>query len=201
MAQAIREWRGVEKLVYAKVIEDTEEAYSTGVVKPLAGVATIERTTEASTESHYYDNRAAININSTGSDEVTLTVSTIPIEILADVTGQYYDETTGMMVEGEREQGYFAIGYIASKDNNDPVYVWRLKGTFSVPDSSHNTRDDGTDANGDEIVFTGIHTTHVFAKNGASAKAVVVDVAQGKSDVSKFFDTVTTPDTLKSISA
>lgn len=198
MAQ-ITEWRGVEGLVYAKVLTDDADEYTTGEVKPLAGVAEISRTTEASNEAHYYDNVPAIIINSTGADEVTLSVSAIPMEVLAEITGQIYDESMGAMIEGERTNDYFAIGYKTKKVNGDEVYVWRYKGTFGIPDSTHATENDGTDANGDEITFTGIATSHVFSKTGKRAKAINVDVATGKADVSTFFDEVTTPDTLQVI--
>lgn len=193
----ITEWRGIEGLVFAEVTEDTAEAYTTGEVKPLAGVAELSRTTESSSEAHYYDNIPAVVVGSTGSDEVTISVSAIPMEILAEITGQVYDEASGAYIEGERATKYFAIGYITKKVNGDLVYVWRYKGTFGIPDSTHATENDGTDANGDEITFTGISTTHVFAKTGKRAKAINVDVAAGKADVSTFFDTVTTPDTLQ----
>ena len=55
------------------------------------------------------------------------------------------------------------------------------------------------------MTFTGINTTHKFTKvvdkngNKKGAKAVNVDVAKGLADVSDFFDTVTTPDTLKTV--
>lgn len=193
----ITEWRGVEGLVYAEVTEDSVDQYTTGEVKPLSGVAEISRTTESSDEAHYYDNMPAVIVSSTGSDEITCTVSAIPLEVLADITGQYFDSTTGAMVEGQRESKYFALGYMAKKTDGTLVPVWRFKGTFSIPDNTHATEDDGTDANGQEVTYTGIMTTHKFAKLGAGAKALVVDTSVGNADVSTFFDTVTTPDTLK----
>lgn len=193
----IFEYRGVEGLVYAEVTKDDENEYTTGEVKSLAGVAEIGRTTETSSEAHYYDNVPAVVISSTGADEVTCTVSAIPLDVLADITGQVYDNTTGALIEGERLVKYFALGYKTKKTNGDEVYVWRLKGTFSVPDSTHATEDDGTDANGQEITYTGISTTHKFTKSAKRAKAINVDVGLNKADVSTFFDKVTTPDTLK----
>jgi hypothetical protein len=81
--------------------------------------------------------------------------------------------------------------------NGNEVYVWRYKGKFSIPDSTHSTQTAGTEANGQEITFTGISTTHKFAKTGKPAKAINVDVALDKADVTSFFDTVTTIDTLQ----
>lgn len=197
----IFEYRGVEGLVYAEVLTDDNEAegggYTTGTVKPLAGVAEIGKTTETSNEPHYYDNLPAIVISSTGSDQITCKVSAIPLEVVAEITGQDYDEATGTVVEGDRETKYFALGYITKKTNGKEVYVWRYKGTFGIPDSTHTTENDGTDANGQELVYTGISTTHIFTKTGKRAKAINVDLEKDLADVSTFFDTVTTPDTLQ----
>lgn len=191
------EYRGVDNLVIAEITQDDEEAYVTGEVKRLAAVAEISKTTESSSEAHYYDNAPKIVINSSGSDEITCTVSAIPLDVLADITGQTYDETLGVLIEGTRKIKYFALGYIAKKTDGTEVYVWRLKGTFGVPDSTHVTENDGTDANGQEVIYTGVQTTHKFTKTGEGCAAINVDTGVGNADVSKFFDTVTTPDTLK----
>ena len=197
---AITEYRGVEGLVYAEVTKDDNESdggYTTGTVKPLAGVAELSRTTETSSEAHYYDNIAAVVIGSTGADEITINTSAIPLKVLAEITGQYYDESTGMMVECSRESKYFALGYRTKKTDGTEVLVWRLKGTFGIPDSTHVTENDGTDANGQELVYTGISTTHKFTKTGKPAKAVNVDTSLDLVDTTNFFKTVATPDTVK----
>lgn len=198
----ITEYRGIEGLVYAEIIKDNNavdsgEGYVTGEVKELAGVAELSRTTETASESHYYDNMPAIVISSTGADTITITTSAIPLDVLADITGQVFDNTTGTLIEGQRTNKYFALGYRTKKTNSFEVLVWRLKGTFSIPDSTHNTETNGTEANGQSIVFTGISTTHKFVKAGnKGAKAINVDLEFDKADVSGFFDEVTTPDTI-----
>lgn len=199
MKNEIVEWRGVENLVAAEVITDDGEKYETGEVFKIAGIAELSRTTENSSETKYYDNVPALVIDSVGADTVTASVSAIDLETLAKITGQHFDTETGAFVEGQREAKYFALGYKTKKTNNDEVYVWRLKGKFSIPDSTHSTQTAGTESNGQEITFTGISTTHKFTKTGKPAKAINVDVALGKADVSTFFDQVTTIDTLKAI--
>lgn len=198
----ILEYRGVSELVYAEVTEDSLENYSTGEVKPLAGVATIVRDTANSSEAHYYDNQPAIVVSSVGADTVTCTVSAVPLDVLAELTGQAYDAETGSLIEGSRTNKYFAIGYKTKKTNGDEVYVWRFKVSVGIPSVTHGTETDGTEANGQELVFTGVQTTHKFAKNNnQGARALNVDVALGKADVSTFFNEVTTPDTLKAKAA
>lgn len=193
----IYEYRGVSGLVYAPVTQDDSDSFTTGTVKPIAGVATITKSTESSNEAHYYDNLPAVVVSSTGSDTITISASAIPYDVLADITGQYYDETTGMFVEKERNPGYFAIGYQTKTTNGDVIYVWRLKGTFNIPDQTNNTENNGTDANGQEITFTGISTTHKFSKTNSPAKAVTVNTGLGLADTTNFFDSVQTPDSIQ----
>ena len=199
--QEILEYRGVEGLVAAEVLSDDNEqgtghGYQTGTVFAIAGVAEISTTTDSSNEAHYYDNIPAVVVSNTSSDTVTISASAIPLDVLAEITGQYYDQTTGALVEGPRHLKYFALGYQTKKTNGDVMYVWRMKGTFNIPDQTNSTENDSTDANGQEIVYTGISTTHKFTKTGEGSKALVVDTAKDLANVTNFFDTVVTPDTL-----
>lgn len=196
--QEIVEYRGVEGLVAAEVLtDDDNEGYTTGSVFAIAGVAEISKTTDSSNEAHYYDNIPAVVVSNTSSDKVTISASAIPLDVLATITGQNYDTATGALIEGPRDLKYFAIGYKTKKTNGDEMYVWRYKGTFNIPDQTNSTENDSTDANGQEIVYTGISTTHKFTKTRKGSKALVVDVAKELADVSTFFDTVTTPDSLQ----
>ena len=192
----IYEYRGVRGLVYAPVTKDDSTGFTTGTVKPLAGVAEISKTTESSNEAHYYDNLPAVVVSSTGSDEITLRASAIPYDVLADITGQYYDATTGMYVEKERASRYFAIGYVTKTTDGTDMYVWRLKGTFNIPDQTNSTENDGTDANGQEITYTGISTTYKFTKTNSPAKAITVDSSKNATSENTFFGSVQTPDTI-----
>lgn len=194
----IQEYRGIRGLVAAEVTTDDTEKFECGVPFAVAGVAELSRTTETTSEPHYYDNIPAVVIDSTGSDEVTISASAIPFDVLAKITGQVYDEDSGMFVEGERQSKYFAIGYITEKTDGTEVFVWRLKGKFNIPDSTHATKDDGAEANGQEITFTGINTSHKFSAIGnKTAKAVNVDTSVNATVTeSTFFGEVQTPDTI-----
>lgn len=192
----IQEYRGIRGLVAAELTTDSTDTVEYGTPFEVAGVAELSRTTETSSEAKYYDNVPALVIDSTGADEVTISTSAIPFEVLAKITGQVYDATKGMFVEGERQAKYFAIGYITKKTDGTEVFVWRLKGKFNIPDSTHASENDGTDANGQEITFTGVNTTHKFTGTGKSAKAVNVDTSVNPVVESTFFATVQTPDTV-----
>ena len=197
MSKKYFEYRGVSNAVYAEVTADTSETFTTGTVKDFTGVSEIGKTTDSSNETHYYDNLPAIIIDSVGSDEISINASGIPFDVLAEITGQYYDAVNGLLVEQEGTPKYFAFGYITDKTDGTKVLVWRLKGKFSIPGVTAATKDDGTDANGQELTYTGISTTHKFTANNKPARAVNIDTSVNQTmSESAFFAAVQTPDTI-----
>lgn len=199
----IVEYRGVENLVVAEVLTDDNETgeghgYTTGDVFAVAGVAEITKAVEASAETHYYDNLPAIVIDSVGADTITINASAIPIEVQAKLTGQTYLSAKGAIVEGGGPTApYFALLYKTQKTDGTEMYVARYKGKFQLGDVTNTTKDNSASANGQTLTYTGIDTTHKWATNGnKGAKGLVVDASLGLANVSTFFSTVVTPDTL-----
>ena len=189
------EFRGVDNLYVARVTKDDSTGYTCETPVKLAPVAEIGKSTDSSSEAHYYDNKALIVINSEGADTITITVAPPELEMLAKITGRTFDDTTGMMVDNVRENSYFAIMYRTKGTDGKYRYVSRLKGQFGIPDETAATENDGTDANNTQITFTGIYTEYEFTKGG-SAKGIVVDTRYALADVSSFFAQVQTPDTV-----
>ena len=194
------DYRGVDNAVYAEIITDTTDKFEVGEVKDLTGVAEIGKETEMSTSTKYYDNQPAIVIDSYGADTISIDASGVPHNVQADLTGQYYDETTGLFVEGEPAARYFAFGYKTEKTDGTVVYVWRLKGKFQFGQVTHHTKDNSTDSNGQALTYTGINTTHKFAATGKTAKAVNIDTDNNPlMDDETWFATVQTPDTISGV--
>lgn len=196
--QEIVEYRGVTDLVFAEVLtDDADNGYTCGPVYALAGVAEISRATDSSNEAHFYNNLPAVVISSQSADEVTISVSAIPLEVLAAITGQLYDGDNAAYIESERTPKYFAIGYKTKRTDGKEIYVWRYKGMFNIPGEDNITENDGTDANGQEIVFTGIATTNKFVNaDNKPAKSMYLETWKNSSLAESFFATVTTPDDL-----
>lgn len=196
------EFRGCKNLVFAEVTQDTAAGYVTGEVMPLAPVQEISKSVETSSEAHYYDNKAAIVINTEGSDTVTFTVAVPTDEVMALITGRTYDATKKLFIETERVQKYFAVGYTLGEtgEGDDERYVWRLKGTFNIPEETSATKDDGTDANNIQLEYSGIYTAHEFT-NGkgtgvkGAAKALFIRESDNMASADDFFAQVVTPDT------
>ena len=199
------EFRGCKNLVYAEILTDNNESgegYTVGTVKQLAPVAEISKAVETASAAHYYDNKAAIVINSEGADTVTFTIAVPEDDVLADITGRTYDSTKKMFIESERETKYFAVGYILGEqgEGEDERYVWRYKGSFNIPDETSATEDDGTDANNMSLVYTGIYTDHVFTNGKGTgeegvAKAAYIRQSSNVATAAEWFETVSTPDT------
>lgn len=169
----ITEYRGIRGLVACELLSDTEEGlvYDDEIF-PVAGVSELTKTTESSSDTHYYDNLPSVVITSTGSDEVKCSTSAIDLETLARLTGYDYDKPTNTLIEGEPVAKYYAIGYITQDTNNNEVFVWRYKTKCSMPEFKHNTINNGTDANGQELTFTSINTNYKFTTTGKTAKAI-----------------------------
>lgn len=200
----IKEFRGCRGLVFARVTTDNNDVdggYTTGAVKELAGSAEISKTVETSSEAKYYDNKAALVINSEGADTVTFTISVPDDAVLAEITGRVYDETKKAFIDAPRETRYFAVGYILGEKGteDDERYVWRLKGTFNIPDETSATENDGTDSNNMSLTFTGIYTDHEFENGGGTGKKSAVKAwyirgSEGTATEEQFFGAVATPD-------
>ena len=189
------EFRGCDNLVCARVTKDDATGYTTGTVIPLAEVATIAKTTEQSSETHYYDNVGKITIKAIGTDTVTLTVPAMVLEKLALVTGASIDPDTGAYSSGENDTNYeYALGYRLKLTDGTYRYVWRLKGTFSnVPDETSNTESNSIDTTNQQVIFTGTLTTFAFT-NGGRKRDFVIDERDGKANTTAFFSQVFTPD-------
>ena len=195
----IVEWRGVSGLVAAPVLEDSTERFTTGDVIEIAGTSQISKSVDSQNATHYYDNNPAIVISATGADTCTIDVSAIPYDVLAKITGQSYDASKGLFIERERDPGSWALGYKTKKTDGTEVYVWRQKGTFAIPDETNQTENDGTDANGQQLIYTGVATTHRYTLEDGklhAVRAVVVDTSVNAVDETTFFASVQTPDTI-----
>lgn len=202
--QQIFEFRGVDKFHFAEIIKDDSTGYETATPIHIP-VQEIGKSTDSSSEAHYYDNKAMIVVNSESADTITLTIAPPALDILTKLIGKSFDATTGMMVDSPRQNKYYAISYRTKGTDGGYRYVTRLKGQFSIPEETNHTEDDSTDTNNTQITFTGIYTEHEFQKGiydgtkwePAGAKGIVVDSRYGLADVSNFFDAIQTPDSVQ----
>lgn len=206
--QGVFEFRGVDNLYVARVTKDDKNGYETEAPIYLSPVAEVAKATESSSEAHYYDNKAMIVVSSESADTITITMAPPVLDKLARIIGKSFDETTGMMVDSERVNDYWALMYRTKGTDGKYRYVSRLKGTFNIPEDDNQTENDGTDTTNTEIEYTGIYTEYEFNKGKfvdgawvkAAAKGIVVDTRYALADVSTFFNATQTPDTIQASS-
>lgn len=202
--QQIFEFRGVDNFYFAEVTKDDADGYTCGTPIHIP-VQEVGKNTDSSSEAHYYDNKAMIVVNSESADTISLVLAPPTLEKLSQLIGKSFDSTTGMMVDSPRQNKYYAIMYRTKGTDGAYRYVSRLKGQFNIPEEVYQTEDDGTDTNNTSIEFTGIYTEYEFNKgkyDGSSweksgVKGIVVDSRYQLANVSNFFTSVQTPDTIQ----
>ena len=193
------EFRGCDNLVIAPVTKDDSTGYTTGTVVELAPIASVAKTTEVSSETHFYDNTGMIQIKAEGVDTITLVVPALYLAKLALVTGAYIDPVSGAYMSGENTNTDYALGYRIKLTDGTYRYVWRLKGTFSnVPDENSNTESNSVDTNNQTITFSGVKTIYEFPTVGRK-RDIVIDERDGICDCSTFFSIVQTPATVSQL--
>ena len=197
------EFRGVDNFYFAEVIKDDSTGYQCSAPVHIP-VQEIAKSTDSSSEAHYYDNKAMIVVNSESADTITLTLAPPALNELATLIGKSFDSTTGMMVDSPRVNKYFAIMYRTKGTDGHYRYVSRLKGQFNIPEESVSTENDGTDTTNTEIEFTGIYTEFEFTKgifdgtnwSKSGVKGIVVDDRYELANLTNFFTAIQTPDSI-----
>ena len=193
------ELRGCDNFVCARVIKDDKTGFETGPVTVVAPIASVAKTSEVSSETHYYDNNGLIQIKAVGVDTVTFVVPAMYLSTLAMVTGAYIDPQTGAYMSGEDTDEEFAVGYRLKLTDGSYRYVWRLKGTFSgVPDENSNTESNSVDTQNQQVVYSGTKTIYEFPNVGRR-RDIVIDERDGLCDLSTFFSIVQTPATIPAL--
>lgn len=166
------EYRGCRKLVYAEVLTDTAEGMTFGEVKPLAPVQQIQREISRSSATTYYDNTAANTITAEGAEVNNFVIAVPEDAVLADIEGKYYDPETKIYSDSPITDKHYAVGYVLGEkgDEENEDFCWKLKGTFQVQGTEHNTEDDGTDTTNITLGFTSVYPVAVFTHGGKDGK-------------------------------
>jgi phi13 family phage major tail protein len=193
------EFRGTDNLYVAKVTKDDSTGYTFGSMVNLAPTGQVSRQINSSSETHYYSNVGMITIVTKGGDTVTITVPVLALEKLGLLTGQTVDATTGALITGEHEESYFALVYRIQLTDNSWRYVVKYKAQLSQPpEEVSQTRSNGVNTNGQQLVFTCNQTIYEFT-NGGHADGLELDERDNMCDFTTFFSTVYTPDTIQQI--
>ena len=193
---------GLDKLYYAVITTDSASAYTAGTPEYLAPAASATQAPTVNTETQYADDQAYDVMTSEGATTITLTVTGVPLETLAEITGKVFDSVNGRMYETNEVAPYCALGFRALKSNGSYRYYWFLKGTFTMPDENAVTKGESPDPQTQELTFSAIHSVFKFDTGAPPAKAVkrvVGDDDVANFDPTSWFTAVQTPATGSSI--
>ena len=104
MADSIFEFRGVQDLYYAQVLEDSEEKFTTTTPKRLAYVATIAKEVETSSETFVWKYKGVFAIPSeevnTESDSIDTTNTELTYTAISTIHKFAYRDDTTVVAEG-----------------------------------------------------------------------------------------------------
>lgn len=158
---AINEYRGVRMVCGADITEG-EAGFVGGNWHRLFGAQSVVVTPNESSETHYYDNLPAIQIDTEGAIEVAMTVSIPELKTKAWIEGKTLS-AGGMYVGTPKKNGYKAVCFIGQKDDGTEELNIFYKGKFTGGETTHNTKDDGTEATNTTYNFGSIFTTNNIA--------------------------------------
>ena len=190
------EFVGVSELYYAKVLQDTPDGYQADVPKFLAPTATISNDTKTSLNPTYYDNKPSQIYYGEGATDLTITVSGIPANVYAEITGKDYDTGTGRVLDtGEPLPPNMALSFVFNRGMQDERYYQYLKGTFMGGKEEATTKSDKVDVKTYVLTYSAVATTFKWNINGdvKSLKRIFGDTTDPMFDKSKWFDAVQTP--------
>lgn len=173
--------RGLSNVFAAEILNDdnTEDGgYKTGEPFHLIPAGEMSRTVENEKTNVYFDNVVFYQSGMEGATEITVSGAALRPADVAKLLGKYVDPVTGAVFDtGEYTEKYFAIGGETENSDGTKEYFWFLKGTFAAPEQNDKTKDDSTDTNGMELVFSAIQTQHLFEVDGEKKpmKRMVID--------------------------
>ena len=197
------EYRGCRKLVYARVLTDTAEGMAFGEVKPLAPVQQIQREVSRSSATTYYDNVAANTTVAEGAEVNKFVIAVPTDDVLADIEGKYYDPEAKIYSDSPITDAQYAVGYVLGEkgDEENEDFCWKIKGTFQIEGTEHNTEDDGTDTTNITLAFTSVYPIANFTHggkdgSGGKSKGVRIKKNDGVMTEEAFFAQVQTVDSV-----
>lgn len=152
---------GCDSLYFAKILEDSLNAYRTEAPRYLAPLGEVKHDSKASSTSSPYDNANMFTYYSEAGED-TLSVSGLSEKRKAEMTGKSIDPVTGRVFDsGDLSYvPYYAVGYRVSIGNGDFIYRWFLKGTFALGAEDAKSKGDKVNAKGIDLTFTPVATVH-----------------------------------------
>jgi phi13 family phage major tail protein len=153
---------GVSDLYYALITADSLAAYTAGVPQLLAPLAEVSQEPSVNSEVFYADNAAYDSASAEGETKITISISNLPLETMAEILGRTLDAVTGRMYDNGGTPPDVALGFRSLKSNGSYRYYWFLKGKFELPSEDAKTKTDSVEFQPMELTFTAVATMFQF---------------------------------------
>jgi len=153
---------GVSDLYIAEVTQDDSTTYLADTPEYLAPAAEVTHEPSVNRKTQYADDQPFDTMSSEGETTISLTVTGIPIEMLAKITGRVFDAATGRMFDNGGVPPYCALMFRSQKSNGSYRYFSYLKGRFDMPSEEAVTKADSPDPKTIKLTFIAIKTIHEF---------------------------------------
>lgn len=187
---------GIKDLYIAPVVTDTSATYSATPLEKLAPAAEISVEPTQSQDTQYADDQPYDVSYSEGESKISLTVTNIPLQTLAKITGRVFDATNGLMYDNGGTPPYFALLFRSMKSNGKYRYYCYYKGSFSMPKDAAKTKAEKAEPQPMQLEYTAIKTVHKWdldATHEDSLKRIIGDEDATGFDGSDWFTTVPVP--------
>ncbi len=190
---------GLKDLYIAEVLTDVAGTGATfGTPETFAPAAEASLAPTVNSETQYADDRPFDVAQAEGITELQLTVTNLPPEMLALVTGATFDAASGRVFDDAdpTKASYYALGFRSLKSNGSYRYYWFLKGKFQKPSEDFATQGDSPDPKTPQITYTAIKTEYEYdldGSNSAGIKRVLGDEDTTNFDATGWFSAVQEP--------
>ncbi len=186
---------GLDSLYIAQVA-DSSSGYTADTPEMLAPAADAVVEPSTASETQYADDGAFDVVTSEGATKVTLTVTGVPLEMLAKLTGKRFDSTSGRLYDYGGTPPDIALSFRSRKSNGKFRYYQFLKGKFEVPKEEFATRGEKAEVKTVKLVYTAMRTMYKFSLGGGitdATKSVVGDEDTLNFSGTTWFAAVQTP--------
>lgn len=187
---------GLDQLYFSKITVDDAGDYSAAAPAYLAPAAEASQEPTSSFDIQYADDQAYDVSTSEGETKISLTVTGIPLEVLAEITGRVFDAATGRMFDNAGVAPYCALSFRSLKSNGSYRYYQYLKGKFDMPKEESVTKAEKAEPKTVQLTFTAIKTVHKFTLSDSvtdSVKRIVGDEDTAGFDGDTWFTQVQIP--------
>lgn len=187
------------KNIYVADVTDSASAYVAGSPAAFAPAASLIYDQKPTKKSKWYNNKIRRNYYGEGDSELKIIIGGLSTKTRAALAGKNYDESTGRMYDGgDPNPPYKALGFELDMGLEDAMFVWFLKGTFSLGNEEAATKTGDVDEKTTEITFSPLVTDYQWTVDGEAKglKRVVADTTDAAFSETGWFSQVQTPSTV-----